>query len=163
MGGETEKPDNGWTVGTLREHLLALMAEADRRYGERFMAQEAATKYAQEKSNEFRAALDDVGKRQIPRTEAEAEFKAIRDQSSGRLQTLNETIGALTARLDRMEGRGTVADPMMAQLVTEVQSLRAAQSEGSGEKSGRLSQRELIAWFIGLVGMLIAIFFALKR
>lgn len=76
------------------------------RYEQRFTAQESATKYAQEKSNEFRGSLDDIGKKQMPRTEAEAMFKAISEKAEAGAKTNAEKIDALQARMDRNEGRG---------------------------------------------------------
>ena len=63
MSGETEKNISGWTVDTLKEYLESLIRGNDIRYDQRFAAQEAATKYAQEKANEFRGSLDDIGKK----------------------------------------------------------------------------------------------------
>lgn len=48
MTGETEKDVSGWTVDTLRAHLLAVMDERDRRYEQRFNASERAVEKAQE-------------------------------------------------------------------------------------------------------------------
>lgn len=95
MSGETERNISGWTTDTLREHVLALINSNDKRYQQRFDAQEAANKYAQEKANEFRQSLNDIGSRQMPRTEAEALAK-----------TNSEKIDQLQARMDRNEGRG---------------------------------------------------------
>lgn len=125
MSGETERNVSSWTVDSLKEYLEAVLNGNDKRYEQRFQAQEAANKYAQEKANEFRGSLDDVGKKQMPRAEAEAEFKAIRDQSAGRLQTLNEMIAGLQARLDRMDGRSGGLNSSWAYLVGAVGLLAA--------------------------------------
>lgn len=82
---------------TLAEQLIGLrdiMDERDLRYSQRFAAQESASSYAQAMSNEFRESLNDVGKQQMPRTEAEALCKANADK-----------IDALAGRMDRTEGR----------------------------------------------------------
>jgi len=92
------------------DHLRSEVMGNDKRYAERFDAQreanrqrfdaqEVANKYDQEKSNEFRGALEDVGKNKIPRPEAEAMFRS-----------LTEKIDALQARMDRNEGRGSGLD-----------------------------------------------------
>jgi hypothetical protein len=94
LSGETEKQVSGWTVDTLKAHFEAIIAGNDVRYDQRFAAQESAAKYAQEKSNEFRGSLDDIGKKQMPRAEAEALIRSI-----------SEKIDLLQARLDRNEGR----------------------------------------------------------
>lgn len=105
MSGETEKQVSGWTVDTLKELLESKIDGNDVRYDQRFTAQEAATKYAQEKSNEFRGSLEDIGKKQMPRTEAEAIFKALSEKTESLAKTNAEKIDALQARLDRNEGR----------------------------------------------------------
>jgi len=105
MSGETEKEVSGWTTDTLKEHLSAVIASNDRRYTERFDAQESASKYAQEKANEFRGSLDDVGKRQMPRVEAEQLIRSTTDRWSAQLGSVNEKVDALQARMDRNDGR----------------------------------------------------------
>ena len=95
MSGETARQESGWTVDTLKEYLESRIDGNDKRYAQRFDAQEAASKYVQTNQNEFRGALQDVGEKQMPRTEAEAEFKSIRG-----------SFVELKARMDRDEGRG---------------------------------------------------------
>jgi len=102
-------------------HSKSIIEGNDKRYAERFEAQkeanaqrfdaqEVANKYDQEKSNEFRGALEDVGKRQMPRTECEAMFKAISENANAAIHANSEKIAALQARLDRNEGRGSGFD-----------------------------------------------------
>ena len=91
-------------------HHKSIIEGNDKRYDERFNAQEAATKYAQEKANEFRGSLEDVGKNQMPRTEAEREFHAIREQMAGSVKANSDKIEELRARVDRSEGRGSGLD-----------------------------------------------------
>lgn len=105
MSGETEKNISGWTVDTLKAYLESVIDGNDRRYQQRFDAQEAANKYSQEKSNEFRGSLDDIGKKQMPRSEAEAMFKALSDKAEAFAKANAGRISDLQARLDRNEGR----------------------------------------------------------
>jgi len=107
LSGETERSVSAWQVDTLKEYVEALISEADKRYQQRFDAQEAAQKYAQEKSNEFRSALDDVGKKQMPRTEAEALIKASAERTGSELNATNQKVDMLISRMDRNEGRGS--------------------------------------------------------
>lgn len=144
----------GYTQDLLSEKIDHLRSEIhgnDRRYKERFDAQESANKYAQEKANEFRGSLEDIGARQMPRTEAEREFRS-----------LAEKIDSITARMDRNEGRGTMVDPMVAQLAKEVASLNLSRGEGSGEKSGRLSQQQLLFALLAAAGILFGIAMAIR-
>ncbi len=105
MSGETEKDISGWTTDTLKAHLDSIIAQNDRRYTERFNAQESANKYAQEKANEFRGMLDDVGKKQMPRAEAETLIRSTADRWNAQLSSVNEKVDALQARMDRNDGR----------------------------------------------------------
>jgi len=107
LSGETERHISGWTTDTLKEYLEARIVEADKRYQQRFDAQEAAQKYAQEKANEFRGSLDDVGKKQMPRTEAEALIKASAERTGSELNAINQKVDMLISRMDRNEGRGS--------------------------------------------------------
>jgi hypothetical protein len=127
---------SGFVQDLLSEKINHLRTEVqgnDKRYQQRFDAQEAANDYAQEKSNEFRGALNDVSKNQMPRSEADREFSAIRDQQATEAKANRERVEELRARMDRNEGLG------------------------SGEKSGKLSQQQLIQWILYLVLAAIAI------
>jgi hypothetical protein len=81
-------PQADWTIETVREHVLALMDERDKRYEQRFLQQETAVTAALNSSkeavakaeratekrfesvNEFRGALSDAQKNYITRSEA---------------------------------------------------------------------------------------------
>lgn len=97
---------------SLKEHLESLIGESDRRYSQRFDAQEKAVREAllaaeravqvaeanaekwRMNSNEWRGAMNDRERNLMPRIEAE---RAIAANS--------EKIDALATRLDRTEGR----------------------------------------------------------
>jgi tetrahydromethanopterin S-methyltransferase subunit G len=138
MGEETRDGINGWTVHTLKVHLVAVMDERDKRYAQRFEAQESASKYAQEKANEFRGQLKDQAERFMPRTEGE--------QAS---RTNSEKIDALATRAERLEG-----------------ALVAISGEKSGrEASFKLFVVVvgLIVSFLVIAGILLSVVFAVKR
>ncbi len=102
---------NGWTTRTLKEYIENSLREHDRRYEQRFAAQELAVsaaitaadravtkaELATEKRfdavNEFRATLDGYTRTLMPRKEAEAQHAAL----VARLETLT------TSFSDRME------------------------------------------------------------
>jgi len=131
-----EKEDNGtWTIPALKEYFEARINGNDLRYEQRFTAQEAASKYAQEKANEFRGSLEDIGKNQMPRTEAEAMLKAAGEKTEALAKANSERISALQARIDRTEGRS------------------GGLSAGWGYLIGA----------IGLIGALVAIVLALRK
>jgi len=135
MSGDAEKKTSAWTLDTLKEHLEAVIDGNDRRYQQRFDAQEAANKYSQEKSNEFRGSLEDIGKKQMPRTEAEALIRSGEEKAIAAQKTNSDKIDALQARMDRNEGRS------------------GGLSAGWGYLIGA----------IGLIGALVAIVLALRK
>ena len=72
-----ELHDDGWTVGTLKEHVLKVLDERDERYEQRFRASQkaidestAATEKRFSSVNEFRGAMEDASKKYITRAEA---------------------------------------------------------------------------------------------
>lgn len=113
MSGETEEQVSGWTVDTLRQHVQDMMREADRRYEQRFEAQEKAVEAAlanakeangkSERSdekrfeavNEFRDQQRDLIGTFMPRSEAEQIFQQLREAQSD-----------IKTRQDTSEGRG---------------------------------------------------------
>jgi len=139
------------------DHLRSEVQGNDKRYAERFAAQEEANKYDQEKSNEFRGALDDVGKRQMPRTEAEAMFRSIAEKADLGISGNAAKIEALQARIDRNEGRSAMAYPALEKLMSDTASLTQSRSEGAGEKGGRLSQQQMMMMIVSLIVSLIVI------
>lgn len=109
MGGETEEHVSGWTVDTLRMYLLTVIEERDRRYlatlderdrryserddawqtamraalaaAERAVGKaETATEKRFDSVNEFRAALTDMTREQMPRGEADTRFAALSEK-----------------------------------------------------------------------------------
>ena len=122
---DLRRPLEGWSLDSLASHLVAvvthLLAEVDKRYEQRFRAQEVAVDkafIAQEKAiqmaltsakeavgkaevavekrfdntNEWRAAMQDRDRQQMPRVEIEKQFEALGDK---RLQTVGILISAL--------------------------------------------------------------------
>lgn len=97
-------PVSGWSVETAMFHLLSVTASNDRRYEQRFEAQEkavgnaifaadravvkaeAATEKRFESVNEFRATLSDQQRTFMPRSESDAIIKAL----DVRLQRMEE-------------------------------------------------------------------------
>src|SRR6187549_3536012 len=142
-GGETEKDPSGLTVDTLRilltQEVAAIrgtIAEMDRRYQERFEAQQAAT---EEKDrtiqarlaniNEFRAQQSDIVANTMPRAEIEQRFNA-----------LDSKIEAL--------GRQMAADNRLVNSRLDLQA---------GNTAGVDKTRQIIAWGIAALLGLISI------
>lgn len=101
MSGETEDAVSGWTVDTLHAHMERLVREHDRRYEQRFDAQEKAilkseTSYDKrfEGVNEFRATLADQARDLMPRKESELQHAAVIE----RVATVETLMRAQVAR-----------------------------------------------------------------
>jgi hypothetical protein len=108
-----------WTLGALYEHFTLLLNEADRRYEQRFDAQEGASraalatvKEAGDKLaasldlrfagvNELRGALNDYIVTLATRVELKSELTTI----DSRFVALADKVDVVAASLDRLEGR----------------------------------------------------------
>ena len=93
--------NKSWTIEAYVAHNESMRMEMDRRYEQRFDAQERAVLKAEAASekrfdsvNEVRETLADQAKHLISRNEVEQQFKSI-----------NEKVDTTTGRMDRLEGR----------------------------------------------------------
>jgi len=111
MAGETEEKPSGLTVDTLKILLDARLAEADRRYEQRFYSQQQAVEaafYAAKEAttkaenaserrfesiNEFRAQLADQAATLVTRNEVNARFDAIGEKVSDLADRVNRSGG----------------------------------------------------------------------
>jgi len=109
MSGETEQQVSGWTVDTLRSHLLAKFDEKDLRDEQRFQAQqdaiqqaldaaekavakaETATEKRFDSVNEFREQLSDQAVTFMPRKEAQV-----------LIDSQNEKLAVIEARMNHL-------------------------------------------------------------
>lgn len=125
MAGETKADISAFTVDSLHVHLLHLMDERDRRYAERFDAQEKAVAVAignadkfvdraeqnaqkwRENANEWRGAMNDREIKLMPRAEVESVLAAINRTSEARAASNSEKIATLEKRLERSEGKAS--------------------------------------------------------
>ncbi len=98
MPGETKMDISGWTVDTLKAYIERLFDEHDKRYEQRFAAQEKAVKDAltsasiavdkaegtaekwRQNANEWRGTLNDRDRLLMPRIETEQRLKALDDK-----------------------------------------------------------------------------------
>jgi len=117
----SEKRAEGWTVETALAHLETLIEEKDRRYEQRFLAQQdamkqalAAVNLASEKAeangdkwrasaNEWRQAMNDRERQFLPRIEAAQLIKSLED----RVTSLKEDSEKEKERGDKGEGRSS--------------------------------------------------------
>jgi len=135
------EPPSGWTVETLRAHLLSelaalfrLLAEMDLRYEQRYVAQskaleaallaaekavlkaETAAERRFESVNEFRAQLSDQAGTFIPRSEHGVQMKATED----RLSRIDDALKAIQIWQGNIAGRLAVLGAVFAVFVTLV-------------------------------------------
>lgn len=153
----------------LRVNIAAvreLVNERHERYFERFTAQDKAVAKAEEaqqayneRSNEFRAALDDQGKTMITRSEADQRF----DQMHELIDSQAKLISALQLTISRGEGKQAVADPVMTDLVQEMRAVRISQAAGAGKSQGSHAMWGYVVAAVSFIGMLITIGLALLR
>lgn len=88
-GGQTASQPSGWTIDTLAAHVVYMIREADRRYEQRFAAQETAV------ANALAAAKEAVDKAEAAtekRFEAVNEFRAQLNDQAARLMTRDESL-----------------------------------------------------------------------
>lgn len=93
----------GWTVSTLREYLMALLAEADLRYQQRFDAQTKAVEAA------LLAAKEAVIKAELAmekRFDGVNEFRETLSDQAAQFVTLAQ-FTELKERVDRSEGKSS--------------------------------------------------------
>lgn len=127
---------SNWTIDTLKEHLLTLIEKNDRIYKEKFIASEkaetkseASQKAFNERSNEFRQALDDSNKTKIDRTEVRNELK-----------NLNENL----------EGFKVTVDKTFDEVKKDINNLRESRSKGYGKDESGSAHTHQRNWSIGI-------------
>lgn len=108
-----------WTVDTLAAEMNARLADMDRRYSERFEAQQLAIQKADtatekrlESVNEFRKSLNDQAEKLMPRQESQSLHAAAR-----------ERIDSLASRLDKIEGQRSGVDASWIYLIGFIATL----------------------------------------
>ena len=117
-GGETGKDPSGWTIDVLKSHVDRLLTELDRRYDQRFAAQEQAVDKAlasiekatdkaerdierwRAASNEWRNAMDDRESKFVQYETFDARTKGITDATQARLVGIEHQITALDSKID---------------------------------------------------------------
>lgn len=126
-GGETAKDPSGWSTDTLKAYVERVVHESDRRYEQRFEAQEKAVTAAlasaalavdraevnaerwRNNANEWRAAMTDREKNFMSRDQADSQFDALekqitdlkrsRDASEGRMGGISAGWGYLVGAI----------------------------------------------------------------
>lgn len=128
-----------WTVETLRYHLTAMLAEADRRNDQRFTDMQTALQAALaavkeetakaeraadrrfESINEFRGLVNDLVSGKVDKAEFTLSLASILD----RMEDVKERVGRNETRITRSEGKGAGKDALWGYIVGAVGVLAA--------------------------------------
>lgn len=145
-----EDKNSRWTLDSYTSHNEAMriadekfQAERDRRYSERWKAQEKAAENLKEYQNEFRGSLEDLSTKQATKLELAAAIKTVTDKIDLQSATLSE----LRSRLD-------VGNPTVAALQNQY-STSLGRGEGVAKAVAYLISG--ISVIFGVVGILIAV------
>lgn len=152
ISGETNIPIGDWTIGSLKiyqdsnvsalkelhedriDHVIESIDKNDRRYQERWQAQENAAKALKEYQNEFRGALDDLSTKQATKLEVTTAVDILTEK----IEAQTKLIGALTSRLD-------LGNP-------ELRTLQAQQSQDTGKSMGLNAGWIILLGLVSLLG-----------
>lgn len=169
MSGETEKQVSAWQTDTLKEFLLALIQQVRVELTGLITAAEkrldasiaAASKAAQERFESQQQGVKDALTAQKEATasallSAEKAVLVAENNAEKWRMNANEWRGSMLDRETKFASRVEVEAELKG-IRTEIQSLREARAQGTGEKGGRLSQQQLLFAMFGLVGTLILI------
>lgn len=146
--GETTVPISEWTTGTLKifhdselarvlslsnirmDYERQISDERDKRYHERWAAQEEAAKNLKEYQNEFRGALTDLSARMATKDELLAAIRSLSEKIEAqekvntefrsRLDIGNPAIGSIQNQLANNSGKSSGASTTIAYIVTAI-------------------------------------------
>lgn len=125
-----ERPNGGWTTETLRTLMLHLLEESDKRYSQRFDAQEKAVQ----------AAL----------ANAERALSTASSAADKRLDSMNEFRGALRDQQNTFIPRSEVSG-MVRALSDKIERLEADLASRTGSKAQAAERQTGVMWLVGLV------------
>lgn len=124
VSGETEANVSAWTIDSLHSHLKELMNERDRRYEQRFAAQEKAVATANQANekrldsvNEFRAQMADLQATFMPRVEAEQRIGQVDQKIDASVKVRSDQVSTINSRLDLMAGKSTGSNAFVGYIV----------------------------------------------
>jgi hypothetical protein len=154
------------------EGIVKLLAEADRRYDERFAAADlryqqrydasdkalaAASLAAKEAVNAALAAAKEAVASQnesysLSSLKSEQTFSKLIDNASAKIEAMEKTldvkINSVITRLDRSEGRISVQDPIRTEMAAAIAALQGSSQERRGQAMGH---GEVIGYIVAAV------------
>lgn len=180
MSGETEQEVSAWTIDSLKEHLDGLTRERDRRYEQRFEAQEAAVQSALTAAKEAVTAALTAAKEAVDKAEAAIgerltllnEFRAQSKDEQVKFISRAEAEGAILRNTERIQELATSVQGCLTRIEMGVAEQRHNErfqvietrlnlSEGKG--SGYNSSYGILVSVAGVIGVIAAIYFGLHR
>lgn len=138
MSGETARQESGWTVDTLKQHYDKLreadqiaiqaalvtqekaVAAALAATKEAMLKAETASEKRFESVNEFRKTLSDQTNTFLPRSEYNANHKALEDKIDTKCTALEDKIQGLTDRMNITSGKTEGSDKTVGKIVTAI-------------------------------------------
>ena len=153
MSGETEAQISGWTVDTLHSHLVRMLEERDKRFEQRFIAQQEAIQAALLAQKDAVAAALTAADRALTKAESASEK---------RFEGVNEFRSTLADQAALLMPRGEVST-LISALDGKVSDLADRVTRAEGRNAG-----VALSWAIGTAGIglligVIGIVMALNR
>jgi hypothetical protein len=148
-----------WTIETLAAHVLGLVDERDRRYQQRFDGQDRAVQAALAAQEKAVAAALSAAERAVLKAEAAAER---------RFESQNEFRGQLADQAARQLPRAEAAVEFtnlrerLDELQKRIEAITVTQASVGGVAVGGKDAFARLVSVVGLIGVLISIFLALR-
>ncbi len=170
MSGETEQNISAWTIDSLHSHLITILGEIDKRYEQRFQAQEKAVLAAlaaaekavtvaevnaekwRSNANEWRGSMDDRERNFARRDSVEAQFNGMAEKSDSRYASLDGRINDLTSRLDKAAELN-----LLATRVTQSESVDVGAANRAASTAAAARLTVTVAAVLVAIGSLIAL------
>lgn len=170
MGGETERSVSGWTVDTLREHVLALIADtkltleaanvaADVRNEQRFVAQQGAIKDALIAQKEAVAAALVAAEKAVLVAEQNAEkWRGAANEWRGAMNDRERILMPRSEAEQRIQAVTEKIDAAITANAKTIEALKADVDKSAGRREGLM----LIFGIIAVIATIIAVVMSLK-
>jgi len=163
MSGETESSVSGWTVDTLREHVLRLLSDDRRLLDERYASSQRLLDERYATQTKALDAAFKAAEAAVDRALASAEKAVSKAEAAAerRFEGVNEFRQTLTDQaatfLTRAEG-----EARLTALSKELDEQRRLMERNTGRDEGVVTARMLVFSLIAAVGVLVGVYVALR-
>ncbi len=152
-GGETESNVSAWTVDSLKELMMAVLEEMDRRYEQRFEAQQVALRDALISSEKAVNAALNAAERAVSKAELASER---------RFESINEFRGQLADQAATLMPRAETT-VLLSAINDRLATLETRVTERAGALQGQNAMRAALFTVCGLVIAALAVTIALVK